>query len=213
MGEEFRMNQDSPNNDNDNNDRYTRMVRGITVCLVQGDISVQEAGALVNAANSRLAGGGGVDGAIHRRGGPAIMEETNRRYPNGCPTGQAVESGAGRLSACHVIHAVAPRYSARRPDNAKLLLSAYGNSLRVAEECGCRSVALPSLGTGAYAYPLRDASRIAMRAVRDFAESSPEAVSEIRFVLFDSETLAAFATAMAEELGQSGEEERKQAGR
>src|SRR5262245_4867885 len=117
-----------------------RAVHQSTIELVQGDITLQEVDAIVNAANSRLAGGGGVDGAIHRRGGPAIMRETSERYPDGCPTGSAVVSAAGNLAARHVFHAVGPFWSGGGRGEAELLASAVRRSLELAIEHGCKSI-------------------------------------------------------------------------
>src|SRR5690348_898166 len=130
--------------------------------LQQADITTVEADALVNAANNRLAGGTGVNGAIRRVGGPSIAEECKRI--GGCPTGSAVVTGAGRLPARYVIHAVAPVYHGRTEDS-QLLHSAYTTSLRLAEEVGVRSIAFPSLGTGAFRYPIVEAAPIALDAV------------------------------------------------
>ncbi len=173
------------------------VVAGQTLELTQGDITQQQVDAIVNAANSHLAGGGGVDGAIHRHGGPAIMAETARRYPDGCPTGSAVISGCGLLAAKHVIHAVAPRWKGGVADEASLLASAYQSSLRLAIEHQCQSIALPSLGTGAYGYPLDRASRVALGTTIEFLrnEKSPALV---RFVLFDGGAYGAFAAALEE---------------
>jgi O-acetyl-ADP-ribose deacetylase (regulator of RNase III) len=165
--------------------------------LVQGDITHQTVDAIVNAANSRLAGGGGVDGAIHRQGGPEIMEETRRHYPSGCPTGSAVISVAGRLEASYVIHAVGPVWRGGEKDESALLASAYRRSLELAMEHQCDSLAFPSLSTGAYAYPIEKASRIALRATIEFLRQhgTPHLV---RFVLFDDGALSAFRDALAE---------------
>ncbi|MBI3462357.1 MAG: O-acetyl-ADP-ribose deacetylase, partial [Planctomycetes bacterium] len=152
--------------------------------LVQGDITLQEVDAIVNAANSSLAGGGGVDGAIHRRGGPAIMEETDRRYPQGCPTGSAVISGGGNLVAKYVIHAVGPIWRGGQAGEGTLLASAYQRSLELAVEADCRSVAFPALSTGVYAYPLDQASRVALKAAMDFL-SEHGRPNLARFVLFN----------------------------
>ena len=133
--------------------------------IVQGDITRVQADAIVNAANSGLRGGGGVDGAIHRAGGPAIMEECRRI--GGCPTGEARITTAGRLPAKHVIHAVGPVWRGGTRGEPELLASAYRWSLRLAEEHGARSVAFPSISTGAYGYPVRDAARIALRTLLD----------------------------------------------
>src|SRR5690348_9406513 len=138
--------------------------------LVQGDITTQDVDAVVNAANSSLLGGGGVDGAIHAAGGPQILaacrELRASALPDGLPTGRAVATTAGRLPARWVIHTVGPVYG-RDPDAAALLASAYGSSLDVADDLGAASVAFPSISTGAYGYPLHEAAPIAVRAVQD----------------------------------------------
>jgi O-acetyl-ADP-ribose deacetylase (regulator of RNase III) len=163
-----------------------------TLTLVQGDITRETADALVNAANSSLLGGGGVDGAIHRRGGPAILEECRRlrasRYGKGLPTGQAVATTAGALNARWVIHTVGPVWSPK-DDRSALLASCHRESLRVADELGARTVAFPAISTGVYRWPLDDAARIAVETVR----GTPTAVEEVRFVLFDDRAYAAFA--------------------
>jgi O-acetyl-ADP-ribose deacetylase (regulator of RNase III) len=172
-----------------------RVIHQSTIELVQGDITLQEVDAIVNAANSRLAGGGGVDGAIHRRGGPAIMQETSERYPDGCPTGSAVISGAGKLVARHVIHAVGPFWSGGDRGEAELLASAICRSLELAVEHGCKSIALPALSTGAYRYPLEEAAKVAITAAVDVLKERgvPQLV---RFVLFDDRALQAFEVAL-----------------
>ncbi|MCZ0205753.1 O-acetyl-ADP-ribose deacetylase [Streptomyces sp. UMAF16] len=163
-----------------------------SITLVQGDITRQHADALVNAANSSLLGGGGVDGAIHRRGGPAILAECRALraswYGKGLPTGQAVATTAGDLDARWVIHTVGPVWSPTE-DRSDLLASCYRESLRVAGELGARTVAFPAISTGVYRWPMRDAARIALEAVR----SAPAAVEEVRFVLFDTSAYEAFA--------------------
>ncbi|GAA4553398.1 O-acetyl-ADP-ribose deacetylase [Pseudonocardia xishanensis] len=162
-----------------------------TIELVQGDITRQEVDAVVNAANSGLLGGGGVDGAIHRAGGPAILRECRElrrtRYPDGLPTGQAVATTAGDLPARWVIHTVGPVY-AKREDRSHLLASAYRESLRVADEVGARSVAFPAVSAGIYGWPLDDAARIAVTTVRN----ADTRVETARFVLFSPEILQAF---------------------
>ncbi len=167
--------------------------------LAMGDIAAQEVDAIVNAANSRLAGGGGVDGAIHRGGGPAIMAETRRRYPDGCPTGSAVISGAGLLQAKHVIHAVGPVWSGGTRGEERLLAAAYRASLALATEHDCRSVALPALSTGAYRYPLMAAAQVAIDVAAGFLGEleGDLPLVQIRFVLFSDEALAAFEAALA----------------
>ncbi|MBB4934504.1 O-acetyl-ADP-ribose deacetylase (regulator of RNase III) [Lipingzhangella halophila] len=158
--------------------------------IVRGDITQQNVDAIVNAANSSLLGGGGVDGAIHRRGGPRILEECRRiRAASGpLPTGQAVSTTAGDLPARWVIHTVGPVHSATE-DRTHLLTSCYVESLRLADELGARTVAFPAISAGAYGWPLDDAARVAVAAVRDAAPSS---VTTCRFVLFDEAAYAAF---------------------
>ncbi|MEU0448460.1 O-acetyl-ADP-ribose deacetylase [Streptomyces tendae] len=164
---------------------------GIT--LVQGDITRESADAIVNAANSSLLGGGGVDGAIHRRGGPAILAECRRlragHLGKGLPTGRAVATTAGDLDARWVIHTVGPVWSATE-DRSGLLASCYRESLRVADELGARTVAFPAISTGVYRWPLDDAARIAVETVR----ATRTSVTEVRFVLFDTRAYEAFAT-------------------
>jgi O-acetyl-ADP-ribose deacetylase (regulator of RNase III) len=171
-----------------------------TLELAQGDVTAQEVDAIVNAANSRLAGGGGVDGAIHRRGGPAIMAETNANYPDGCPTGSAVVSAAGNLSARCVMHAVGPVWSGGNQGEADLLAGAYRRCLELAVEHDCQSIAFPSLSTGAYRYPIGDAARVALKTVIDFLNEhgKPELV---RFVLFDAGSYGSFSAALEELTG------------
>lgn len=162
--------------------------------LAQGDITAQQVAAIVNAANSRLAGGGGVDGALHRCGGPTIMAETERLYPRGCPTGSAVITSAGSLPARHVIHAVGPIWAGGHHGEADLLASAYRCALRLAVEHGCESIALPALSTGAYAFPMDQASRIALTTVRNFLAETGQP-SLVRFVLFSPGAYGAFVAA------------------
>ncbi len=166
------------------------------IVLAQGDITEQEVDAVVNAANSSLMGGGGVDGAIHRKGGPAILAECQRiratRYPDGLPTGQAVATTGGDLPARWVIHTVGPVYS-REKEPAALLASCHTESLRVADELGGRTVAFPAISTGVYGYPLEEAAPVAIEAVR----SADTKVEEVRFVLFDQAAYEAFERALA----------------
>ena len=128
-------------------------IHGQQIELVQGDVTRQSVDAIVNAANSQLAGGGGVDGAIHRAGGPEIMNETRRRYPQGCPTGSAVISSAGDMDANYIIHAVGPVWRGGSHGEAELLAGAYRRCLELVVEYECDRVAFPSLSTGAYRYP------------------------------------------------------------
>jgi O-acetyl-ADP-ribose deacetylase len=165
--------------------------------LVTGDITRQTTDAIVNAANSRLAGGGGVDGAIHRAGGPDIMAETRQRYPQGCPTGDAVITGAGQLPARYVIHAVGPLWNGGQHREAEQLARAYEKSLAVAVAQQCHSVAFPSLSTGAYGYPIALAAHTALSTVIAFLREHQQP-SCVRFVLFDHATYTAYAAALGE---------------
>jgi O-acetyl-ADP-ribose deacetylase (regulator of RNase III) len=159
-----------------------------TITLVRGDITEQDIDAVVNAANSTLLGGGGVDGAIHRKGGPEILEECrsirSREYPAGLPTGMAVSTTAGRMMARRVIHTVGPVWQGGRQGEERLLVSAYRNSLDRARAEGLRSIAFPSISTGAYGYPVGKASRIAIETVRQWLVENDGAMDEVRFVLF-----------------------------
>jgi len=161
--------------------------------LVKGDITRQEADAIVNAANSGLRGGGGVDGAIHRAGGPAIMEECRRI--GGCPTGDAVATTAGNLRARYVIHAVGPVWRGGAHGEAELLASAYRRSLEVAESEGARSVAFPSLSTGAYGYPVGSAAEVALRTVAEYLRGKT-AIEEVTFVLFSDQDYETYSEAL-----------------
>jgi O-acetyl-ADP-ribose deacetylase len=160
--------------------------------LVQGDITAEEVDAVVNAANSRLAGGGGVDGAIHRAAGPSVMEETRRRYPQGCPTGDAVVTSAGNLRARYVFHAVGPVWRGGMQQESKLLASAYRRCMELALEHECRSIAFPAISTGVYSYPTDLAADCSLKTVRDFLLDRAQSL-EARFVLFDGGTYGAFA--------------------
>ena len=166
------------------------------ISLVRGDITEQQVDAVVNAANSSLLGGGGVDGAIHRRGGPEILDECRRlrasHYKGGLPTGQAVATTAGRLPARWVIHTVGPVYSAGE-DRSDQLASCYRESLRVADELGIASIAFPAVSAGIYGWPVEDAARIAVGTVR----STPTKVDDVRFVLFTEDAYQAFERALA----------------
>lgn len=168
-----------------------------TLSLHLGDITEHAVDAIVNAANSSLLGGSGVDGAIHRRGGPAILEECRRiresTWPHGLPTGQAVATTAGRLAAKWVIHTVGPIY-ARGADRSALLASCHAESLRVAAGLGARTIAFPAISTGAFGYPLEEAAPIALRT----ALAGADGFDEIRFVLFSRDTLDAFRAALDE---------------
>lgn len=163
---------------------------GAVVELVQGDITDQGTDAIVNAANSRLAGGGGVDGAIHRAGGPKIMQEC--REIGGCATGEARITSGGNLKARHVIHAVGPIYNDGLSGEEHQLASAYRCSLRLAVENDLQSIAFPSLSTGAYRYPLRDAAGVALGTIAEFLQNERHDLELVRLVLFDRRTLKEF---------------------
>lgn len=166
------------------------------ITLVNGDITAERADAIVNAANSGLLGGGGVDGVIHRRGGPAILEECEAlrrdRLPDGLPTGHAVATTAGNLAARWVIHTVGPVYS-RSEDRSDLLASCYRESLRIAADLGAATVAFPAISAGIYGWPMDDAARIALETVS--GTDSP--VTEARFVLYGDEAYGTFERALA----------------
>ncbi|MEJ8660871.1 MULTISPECIES: O-acetyl-ADP-ribose deacetylase [Streptomyces] len=168
------------------------MSRRPAITLVRGDITEQHVDAVVNAANSSLLGGGGVDGAIHRRGGPEILAACRKlrasHYGKGLPTGQAVATTAGRLPARWVIHTVGPVHSASE-DRSGLLASCYRASLGVADELGAATVAFPAVSTGIYGWPMDDGARIAIETVR----TTQTSVEEVRFVLFDDTAYEAFA--------------------
>ncbi len=171
--------------------------------LVRGDITQQDTDAIVNAANCSLLGGGGVDGAIHRAGGPAILEECKQL--GGCATGYAKVTTGGRLKAKYVVHAVGPVYRDGKQREAELLVGAYQRSLEVAAENGVTTIAFPSISTGAYAFPVAQAARVATETVAQFLRTSAQ-IKLARFVLFSDADLATYEQALAEtaaELGQS----------
>jgi O-acetyl-ADP-ribose deacetylase len=161
------------------------------IVLLEGDITEQDVDAIVNAANSSLMGGGGVDGAIHRRGGPAILEECTKLratdWPDGLPTGEAVATTGGDLPARWVIHTVGPVYT-KREDRSELLARCHTESLRVADELGATTVAFPAISTGVYGYPVEEAAPVAIDAVG----GATTRVEEVRFVLFGRATYEAF---------------------
>lgn len=163
--------------------------------LIEGDITLQDTEAIVNAANSSLLGGGGVDGAIHRAGGPRILEEC--RKIGGCPTGEARITSGGRLVARYVIHTVGPVYRDGSRGEPELLARAYRSSLELASRHGIRTVAFPSISTGAYGYPLRDAARIALNTVSSYLKEHRE-IELVQFVLFGRHAYEAYAAALEE---------------
>ncbi|MBE3581097.1 MAG: O-acetyl-ADP-ribose deacetylase [Thermoanaerobacteraceae bacterium] len=177
---------------------------GTRLALLQGDITVQDTEAIVNAANEGLWGGGGVDGAVHRAGGPVIAEECRRirEEKGGCPTGQAVITSGGNLKARYVIHTVGPVWSGGAKGEDELLASAYRNSLDLARERGIKTLAFPSISTGAYRFPLKRAARIALRTVTSYLQEHPGTFEEVRFVLFSPSILEAYEKALKDLLGE-----------
>jgi len=165
------------------------------VRLVKGDISEQDTDAIVNAANPSLMGGGGVDGAIHRKGGPRILEECKRiretEWPNGLPTGKAVITTGGNLKARHVIHTVGPVWRGGSRGEPELLAEAYRNSLKLAVSKGLKTIAFPSISTGAYGYPIDEASKVALKTVKEFLEKEDK-LDGILLVLFTQSDLETY---------------------
>jgi len=171
----------------------THTINGVTLALLQGNIAEVQADAIVNAANKGLAGGGGVDGAIHRAAGPSIIEEC--RKIGGCPTGSAVATTAGNLKAKYIFHAVGPIYGYSDGDE-RLLTSAYQSCLNLAEQHKIKSIAFPSLSTGAYGYPITLAAPIALRTVIEHIKK-PTSLQQVIFVLFGQSTYQKFEQALA----------------
>jgi O-acetyl-ADP-ribose deacetylase (regulator of RNase III) len=170
----------------------THTVNGVTLTLQRGNIVDAEVDALVNAANAGLAGGGGVDGAIHRAGGPSIIEQC--RKIGGCPTGSAVATTAGKLKARYIFHAVGPVYQ-QRSNDAQLLASTYQRCLELAEQHQLQSIAFPSISTGAYSYPIHLAAPIALSTILTHI-GKPTSLQSIYFVLFDNRTYEAYQRAL-----------------
>jgi O-acetyl-ADP-ribose deacetylase (regulator of RNase III) len=179
---------------------------GRTILLVEGDITRVEADAIVNAANSALAGGGGVDGAIHRAGGPEIMRELDQIRPRigRCPAGDAVVTGAGRLRAKHVFHTVGPVYRDGEHGEPETLASCYRTCLRLAREHGDETIAFPAISTGVYGYPLHDAAQIAVREVLSHLESAAAEIRQVAFVVFDRSGLDVYAAALKSAISSRG---------
>ena len=172
---------------------FTQVINGVTLVLLRGNIVEVQADAIVNAANSALMGGSGVDGAIHQAGGPSIMAECRRL--NGCPTGSAVATTAGRLQAQYVFHAVGPVYHGRDED-ARLLASAYKSCLTLAKERSLKSIAFPSISTGVYGYPLDEAAPIALGTVIEHIQH-PTSLQQVMFVLFGNDSYSAYKNALS----------------
>jgi O-acetyl-ADP-ribose deacetylase (regulator of RNase III) len=164
-------------------------INASTLILTQGDITKESTDAIVNAANKHLAGGGGVDGTIHRAGGPLIMQECKKI--GGCPTGHAVITTAGNLKAKYVIHTVGPRYQGGNTGEAALLKSAHLESLKLASARKIKSIAFPAISTGVYGYPAHDAAHIALKTTIDYLKEHRD-IERVRFVLFDRTTYDIF---------------------
>ena len=175
-------------------------IKQVKLRIIQGDITRQTTDAIVNAANSSLMGGGGVDGAIHRAGGPAILDECKQivARQGRLPTGQAVMTTGGNLKAKYVIHTVGPIWHGGNSGEPELLASAYHQSLKLATENKLNSIAFPSISTGAYGYPVNQASKVAIDAVITFLSQSTTSLREVVFVLFDAQTLGAYTSALKE---------------
>jgi O-acetyl-ADP-ribose deacetylase (regulator of RNase III) len=186
------------------NDRLQITVNQAKISIIQGDIIQQATDAIVNAANSGLMGGGGVDGAIHRAGGPAILEECKQIVAGQgrLPAGKAVMTTGGNLKAKHVIHTVGPIWHGGSKEEAELLESAYRESLELAAENKLTSIAFPSISTGVYGYPVEKASIVALRTVRTFLQESLTSIKEVVFVLFGSQTFEVYSSALQEIVGR-----------
>lgn len=177
-----------------------------TLKIVQGDITEQDTDAIVNAANSGLLGGGGVDGAIHRRGGPQILKECReiRNRQGACTAGDAVVTSGGNLPAKWVIHAVGPVWRGGKLNEPTTLAQAYSTSLRRAAEVGAKTVAFPSISTGAYGYPVEHAAVVALTELRQFIQAHPDQFIDVRMILFDMVSLKAYEKAATEVFGEPG---------
>ena len=181
-----------------------RLIQKTEVVLRSGDITKEAVDVIVNAANSSLMGGGGVDGAIHRAGGPAILEECReiRRTSGTCPPGEAVITTGGKLPVRNVIHTVGPVWHGGGRREAETLASAYANSLKLASQSGAKSVSFPSISTGAYGYPVQQAADVALSTIKNFCLNN-SSLKEIRMVLFDQHTLEAYIQALERITDQS----------
>ena len=175
-------------------------INRVKLSIIQGDITKQATDTIVNAANSSLMGGGGVDGAIHRAGGPAILEECKQVvFRQGrLPTGKAVITTAGNLKARFVIHTVGPIWHGGNKGEPELLTSAYQESLKIVVENNLGSISFPSISTGAYGYPVAEAAKVAVRTVASFLKEQDTLIREVIFVLFDSTTFESYSLALGE---------------
>jgi O-acetyl-ADP-ribose deacetylase (regulator of RNase III) len=187
----------------DMENNLVKIINQASLSITQGNITRQATDAIVNAANSSLMGGGGVDGAIHRAGGPAVLEECRLivSRQGRLPTGKAVMTTAGNMKARHVIHTVGPVWRGGSQGEAELLASAYRESLELAAKNNLTSISFPSISTGAYGYPVEEASRLAIKTVAFFLATA-SSIKEVIFVLFDSRTFNAYASALQEINGQ-----------
>ena len=183
-------------------------INSVKIRLVQGDITKEDVDAIVNAANPSLMGGGGVDGAIHRAGGPKIREECKEirrtQYPNGLPTGEAVITSGGNLKARYVIHTVGPIWNGGDEEETMLLGNAYRNSLKVAADNGLRSVAFPSISTGAYGYPIEKAVIVAVNSVKEFIDED-NSLHEVGFVLFSDHDYMVYMNTISNEMKEKSD--------
>ena len=181
-------------------------INKVKLRIIQGDITRQATDAIVNAANSSLMGGGGVDGAIHRAGGPVILEECKQivAQQGRLPTGKAVITTGGNLEAKYVIHTVGPIWHGGNRGEPELLASAYQKSLKLAAENKLSSISFPSISTGVYSYPVGQAARVAINAATIFLRQGPTSIKEVVFVLFDAKTFDAYAQALPEIAGGVG---------
>lgn len=176
--------------------------KGVKISIVEGDITKMESDAIVNAANNTLLGGGGVDGAIHRAGGPAILEQCKKI--GGCPTGEARITTAGNMPSKYVIHTVGPIYRDGKQDEEQLLYNAYYNSLKLSKEYNLKTIAFPSISTGVYGYPKEEACKVAIRGVMDFIDNENE-IEEVIFVLFSRDNYLLYEKMLDDIIGGEAE--------
>ncbi|HHV38095.1 MAG TPA: O-acetyl-ADP-ribose deacetylase [Tepidimicrobium sp.] len=173
--------------------------KGVKISIVEGDITKMESDAIVNAANNTLLGGGGVDGAIHRAGGPAILEQCKKI--GGCPTGEARITTAGNMPSKYVIHTVGPIYKDGKQNEEQLLYNAYYNSLKLSKEYNLKTIAFPSISTGVYGYPKDEACKVAIRGVMDFIDDENE-IEEVIFVLFSRDNYLLYEKILDDIIGR-----------
>ncbi|MFX0050535.1 MAG: O-acetyl-ADP-ribose deacetylase [Candidatus Hodarchaeota archaeon] len=178
------------------------VINSTIIRLIQGDITQEKTDVIVNAANTSLRGGGGVDGAIHRAGGPSLLQECIEKYPDGCKTGEARITTAGLMDAKWVIHTPGPIWRGGRQNEENLLTNCYYNSLLLAKEYGAKSIAFPSISTGVYRFPIEYASRIAISTVIENLSST--SIEEVHFVLFSSKDFQTYENNLVEVLKNKG---------